>query len=197
VNRQSFGAAALALLLVAGCAERQALFVVLPGADGSAGAITVDDGKSKVLLDQPYAAGEVRDGNARAAPVKPEEVQQVFGTALAAEPILPVRFQLYFVQNTDRMTTEAEQQYRAVLDDIKRRPVYQVEVIGFTDSVGTQEQNQRLSLQRAAAIRDRLLADGIAAAAIATAGRGKLDPAVKTADQVDEPRNRRVMITVR
>jgi outer membrane protein OmpA-like peptidoglycan-associated protein len=37
----------------------------------------------------------------------------------------------------------------------------------------------------------------VAAGAIAVAGRGQLDLAVKTADQVGEPRNRRVEITVR
>lgn len=84
-----------------------------------------------------------------------------------------------------------------MFEDIKRRPVYQVEVIGYTDTTGTQELNQRLSLQRAQAVRDLLAKDGVAAASISAAGRGKLDPEVPTADQVNEPRNRRVVITVR
>ena len=97
---RAIGATLLALCLLAGCAQRQALFVVLPNPDGSAGAISIEDGKSSVLLDKPYAAGEVRDGTAKPAEVKPEEVQQLFGRALANQPILPNRFQLYFLPNT-------------------------------------------------------------------------------------------------
>jgi outer membrane protein OmpA-like peptidoglycan-associated protein len=189
--------AILAIAALAGCAQRQALFVVLPEEGGKVGAITVSDGKQSVLLDKAYAAGELRDGTAAPAEVKPEEVQRAFGAAISGQPILPQRFRLYFVANSDQLTTESEAQYRAVFDDIKRRPVYQVEVVGYTDTVGTQDVNQRLSQQRAAAIRDRLARDGVAMGAISIAGRGKLDPDVKTADQVDEPRNRRVVITVR
>jgi OmpA-OmpF porin, OOP family len=187
----------LALALIAGCAQRQALFVVLPEEGGKVGAITVNDGKQSVVLDKAYAASELKSGEAKPAEVKAEEVQQTFGAAIGARPILPQRFRLYFVAGSNQLTAESEPLYRAVFEDIKRRPVYQVEVIGFTDTTGTQELNQRLSLQRAQAIRDLLVKDGIAAPAISTAGRGKLDPEVKTADQVDEPRNRRVVITVR
>jgi outer membrane protein OmpA-like peptidoglycan-associated protein len=46
-------------------------------------------------------------------------------------------------------------------------------------------------------IRARLVHDGISTGSISVAGRGQLDLAVKTADQVAEPKNRRVEITVR
>jgi OOP family OmpA-OmpF porin len=52
-------------------------------------------------------------------------------------------------------------------------------------------------MSRAEMIRDRLVHDGINPKSISVAGRGSLDQAVKTADQVTEPRNRRVEITVR
>jgi outer membrane protein OmpA-like peptidoglycan-associated protein len=95
------------------------------------------------------------------------------------------------------MTPESKQQYRAVFDDIKRRPVYQVEVIGYTDTVGDESYNQQLSLKRAEAIRDKLIRDGLNPDSISVAGRGDLDPAVPTAPQTPEARNRRVEITVR
>jgi outer membrane protein OmpA-like peptidoglycan-associated protein len=46
-------------------------------------------------------------------------------------------------------------------------------------------------------VRELLVRDGVDRAAIAIAGRGKLDPVVPTADQVAEPRNRCVVVTVR
>jgi len=187
----------LALLLLASCSSRQSLFVVLPNPDGSSGAVTIEDGQKSVLLDQPYAAGEVRGGVAAPVKVDQAQVQQIFGNALAAQPILPSHFVLYFEKDSNTLTPESQRQYEAVFADIKRRKVYEVEVIGHTDTLGTQEHNQELSMSRAEMIRDRLIHDGLSPNSISVAGRGKLDLAVKTADQVAEPKNRRVEITVR
>ena len=124
-------------------------------------------------------------------------MQQVFGSALAAQPILPAHFRLYFLKDSDVLTSASQQQYKDVFEDIKRRPVYQVEVIGYTDTLGQQPYNQQLSLKRAATLREQLVRDGLKPDSIAIAGRGELDPAVPTGPQVAEPRNRRVEITVR
>jgi outer membrane protein OmpA-like peptidoglycan-associated protein len=121
----------------------------------------------------------------------------IFRRALAAQPTLPQHFRLYFMLGSDELTPESIMAYRSVFDDIKQRPVYQIEVIGHTDTLGDARYNQTLSLARAAAIRDRLVRDGIERDAISIAGRGKLDPIVPTGDQVAEPRNRCVVITVR
>jgi outer membrane protein OmpA-like peptidoglycan-associated protein len=185
------------LLLLASCSSRQSLFVVLPNPDGSSGAVTIEDSQKSVVLDKPYAAGEVRRGVAAPVKVEPAEVQHVFGNALAAQPVLPSHFVLYFEKDSDSLTPDSQLQYTAVFSDIKRRQVYEVEVIGHTDTLGTLEHNQRLSMSRAEIIRDRLVHDGISTGSISVAGRGQLDPAVPTADQVAEPRNRRVEITVR
>lgn len=185
------------LLLLASCSSRQSLFVVLPNPDGSSGAVTIEDGQKSVLLDRPYAAGEVRGGVAAPVKVDQAQVQQIFGNALAAQPILPAHFVLFFEKDSDTLTPDSQRRYQAVFADIKRRSVYEVEVIGHTDTLGTVPYNQQLSMSRAVMIRERLEHDGIAAKSISVAGRGQLDLAVVTADQVAEPRNRRVEITVR
>ncbi len=187
----------LTLLILASCSSRQSLFVVLPNPDGSSGAVTIEDGQKSVVLDQPYAAGEVRGGVAAPVKVDQAQVQQIFGNALAAQPVLPSHFVLYFEKDSDTLTPESQRQYQAVFADIKRRSVYEVEVIGHTDTLGTVPHNQQLSMSRAEMIRDRLVHDGISPKSISVAGRGQLDLAVKTADQVAEPKNRRVEITVR
>ena len=187
---------AVLALLFAGC--RQALFVVLPNAEGSGtGAITVDDGKTVTKLDKPYAAAESRFGTS--APVKEsrEEIGEIFERAVAARPILPHHYRLYFILGTDTMTPESQIAYREVFGNIKQRPAYQVEVIGHTDTLGDVRSNQALSLARAATIREELVRDAVDRSAISIAGRGKLDLVVPTADQVAEPKNRCVVVTVR
>jgi len=185
------------MVLLAGC-PRQALFVVLPNAEGGGvGAITVEDGKTATILDQPYATAEARAGSTAPTAENQENISVIFRRAIAAQPILPHHFRLYFILGSDELTPESKLAYRAVFDDTKQRPVYEIEVIGFTDTVGDLPYNQALSLRRAAAIRDTLVRDGVDRQAISIVGRGKRDLLVPTADQTPEPRNRRVEITVR
>ena len=183
-------------ILLAGC-PRQALFVVLPGEEGGAGAITVDDGKTVTTLDQPYAAAESRAGSSEPVDESRGNIGVIFRRAITAQPILPHHFRLYFILGSDRLTPESAAAYRSVFNDIEQRPVYQVEVIGFTDTLCDLAPNQALSLSRATAIRAALVRDGVERGAISVAGRGKLDLLVPTPDHVAEPRNRRVEITVR
>jgi outer membrane protein OmpA-like peptidoglycan-associated protein len=187
-----------ALLALTGC-PRQELYVVLPNADGrpGAGQITVMEGTTATVLNQPFAAAEARGGQSTGVPLDPTEARIVFNQAVAARPILPAHLRLYFVLGSDQLTPESTAAYRAVFDDIKRRPAYEVEVIGHTDTLGEVSYNQQLSLSRAAMIRASLTRDGLDPNAISIAGRGKLDLLVPTGDQVPEPQNRRVEITVR
>lgn len=186
------------LLMLTGC-PRQELYVVLPNADGSpgAGAISVSDGRTTTTLDQPFAAVETREGAVAPVEVAANDARVIFNQAVSARPILPHRFRLYFLLASDELTPESAVAYRNVFEDIKPRLAYEVEVIGHTDTLADQAYNQRLSLARAAAIRNRLIGDGLSGAAISIAGRGKLDLLVPTGDQVAEPRNRRVEIVVR
>src|SRR5271165_3393768 len=104
----------LALLLLASCSSRQSLFVVLPNPDGTSGAVTIEDGQKSVLLDHPYAAGEVRGGAAEPTKIDQSQVQQIFGNALAAQPVLPSHFVLYFEKDSNTLTPDSQRQYEAV-----------------------------------------------------------------------------------
>jgi hypothetical protein len=64
-------------------------------------------------------------------------------------------------------------------------------ILGHTDTVGTPEHNFTLSQRRARAIGAWFKQHGIQVA-IAYEGVGEMAPRVRTADEVDEPQNRRV-----
>jgi outer membrane protein OmpA-like peptidoglycan-associated protein len=108
-----------------------------------------------------------------------------------------VSFILHFLLDSDEFTPESKVVVESVLRDIARRPAPEVVVIGHTDTVGADNYNDRLSLQRAGRIRSRLIELGVASERIETSGRGKRELLVPTADQVAEPKNRRVEIVVR
>lgn len=66
---------------------------------------------------------------------------------------------------------------------------------GHTDTVGSREENQSLSARRAAAVVQYLTSRfHIDPSRLESIGRGQEDLLVKTGDQVNEPRNRRVRV---
>ena len=84
-----------------------------------------------------------------------------------------------------------------VFGELKKRPSPEITVIGHTDRLGPDQANDTLSLQRAQRVKELLIQRGVAAERISVAGRGEREPLVPTADEVAEPRNRRVEINVR
>ncbi|HEY2843607.1 MAG TPA: OmpA family protein, partial [Bryobacteraceae bacterium] len=75
-------------------------------------------------------------------------------------------------------------------------PGLRLEVEGHTDNVGGDEYNQRLSEQRAAAVRDYLVHQSLSADAITVKGFGKTQPVVSNDTAAGRQRNRRVELVV-
>jgi outer membrane protein OmpA-like peptidoglycan-associated protein len=72
--------------------------------------------------------------------------------------------------------------------------VTQLNVTGYTDTVGSDAYNMRLSRRRAESVSAELEAQGVPSGEIAIYAKGKHDLLVPTADGVREPQNRRVQI---
>jgi outer membrane protein OmpA-like peptidoglycan-associated protein len=79
---------------------------------------------------------------------------------------------------------------------LNRYPRTTVQVIGYTDSRGTEQSNEELSQRRARAVADELIADGVSAARISTLGRGASLPVATNDTPEGRAQNRRVEIDV-
>jgi len=193
------GAGAATIALLAACATTPpATVVLLPGKDGKTGAVVVSDGRSETVLNTPYATARSGGGQPIEQRMASEpEVKQEFGTTLASLPPRPTKYTLYFISGTDQFTNETKKEVRQVLAEVAQRPAAEVVVIGHTDTVGSGPDNDKLSLQRARRVKSLLIPLGIPADRIVIAGRGERELIVATADNVDEPKNRRVEINVR
>jgi len=171
---------------------------VLPGPDGKSGTVVVQREGTRQVLDTPYAASHVRtDGTLQGSPLSQQQVADSFGTTLAALPARPTVFLLYFLTGKDELTPESNSDLEKILADMRARPVPDIVVTGHTDTVGSTESNDKLSMQRAERVKGFLTGIGIPPDRIQTAGRGERGLLVQTGDNVDEPRNRRVEINVR
>lgn len=171
------------------------------GVAGDKGSMTVSSrdiakpGKTMLDAKTPVV---MHDGDKpRAADITAEQLRNKFAKALEAQPLAPKRFTLYFVEGGDTLTAESQAQVNAIFEEIKQRPAPDLIVVGHTDRVGSVAANDQLAGKRANSVREQLIKRGIEAENIHASGRGEREPLVATADEVAEPRNRRVEILVR
>ena len=203
--RLTLGAAALALAaLLSACASPKAAppptdrVVLLPQSGGGASAVELSTASGQRLrLDQPYAAAQVQAGALVPAVTDAAAVQSRYGALLAQQPARPRSFILPFEANTTRLGPAAEPTLAEVRVALASLPAAELIITGHTDSVGSVESNDRISLARAEAVREILVQAGVDRRLMAVVGRGKRELLVATADGVAEARNRRVEIKVR
>lgn len=197
----------LSIAVCAGCASAppkaaprtQDTIVLLPDASGKTGAIVVSGGGQEVLLSETNQAVVVREGSPPGKPfvMGDKELSSFAAPALKALPPPPKQYILYFEHNTAVLTEKSRTQLLNVIRTIKERQPVDISVIGHTDTVGDRGYNYRLSNLRAKAVADLLVAQGVNRSILDVTSHGKENPLIPTGDQVHEPRNRRVEITVR
>jgi len=186
-------------ILVGGCAPVN-MVVLMPDADGRVGQAEVATEGGKQTLTEARSATTYAD--AKAAPTPPrvltdEEITKEFRTVLESEPDRPEAFVLYFLEASVTLAPESEAMIPDIISKISGRKSRDVSIVGHSDRQGSDALNMELSLQRARHIQDVLAAAGVDAAILQISSHGEGNPIITTADDVAEPRNRRVEVTVR
>ena len=84
-----------------------------------------------------------------------------------------------------------------IADVISQNTQTSVEIVGHTDSRGSEAYNQRLSEQRAESVANYLIQHGVSASRVTTSGRGELEPRGTNSTEAGRQLNRRVEIFLR
>jgi outer membrane protein OmpA-like peptidoglycan-associated protein len=126
-----------------------------------------------------------------------EEIQAIFSDALIAQPLPPATFILYFLQDSNELTDESKAALPKIFQTIQKRGSTDIVISGHTDTVGAREYNYKLALERAQVTSGILAANGAVSANITITSHGEGNPLIKTADDVAEPRNRRVEVVIK
>lgn len=192
--------AALLPILLAGCAGPSLL--LLDNEDGSSeGALAVIDERCANPEGSTIAGFYTRTKLAGCTP-RPKGVGE--GALKADERMLindlpppPARFIMYFVPDTTDLAPGSEGMIEALDRHFKARPGAEIEIIGYTDTVGKADYNLVLSLKRAEEIKGRLVQMGFPTDVITTTGRGESELRFPTPDETENGGNRRVEIIVR
>jgi outer membrane protein OmpA-like peptidoglycan-associated protein len=178
----------------------ESLTVLLPDSDTkTVGRASVSNaaGRADLRAERESTVAVLGQAPSAATVLDESEVQRIFGETLSALPPAPTHFMLFYKFNSDELTDESRALVPRILQSVKDRPVPDVLIIGHTDTTGTATSNYTLGLRRATAVRTMLIDAGLGSSFVAATSHGEADLLIQTADSVDEPRNRRVEITVR
>ncbi len=106
---------------------------------------------------------------------------------------VPIVFDgITFATGKADITPESENTLQKALKTLKTYQDISVEISGHTDNVGNVKKNQKLSEQRANAVRDWLISNGIDANRLTAVGYGQEKPMVGNDTKENKAKNRRI-----
>lgn len=150
-------------------------------------------GASKRSLDitayGPVFGVSLRFGSAPTPPPPPTAAP-----VAAPAPVQAQTYLVFFDWDKADLTPRATQIIAQAAADSKTQTITTIDVNGYTDTSGTAQYNQGLSIRRAQAVAAQLVADGVPAGEITAQGYGDTRLLVPTGPGVREPQNRRVEI---
>lgn len=124
------------------------------------------------------------------------ELSQYLTNPAATVPSTFTLRELNFPTNSATLSTNAASTATALAILLQQFPDARIRIIGHTDNVGMEDINQRLSMDRAEALRSALISQGIAADRIEAAGMGSTQPLGDNGTIDGRDQNRRVDIEV-
>ena len=209
-TRCSTAAVAVGVLLLAGCAdmsERQRGTAQGAGVGAVAGAVlgSATGGKAGTGAVVGGALGAVI-GNIWSKRQEDRRValeQATRGTGVEVTRTADNQLKLNIPNDVsfDFNSANIKPAMHSVLDpfatNLRGDPAARIDIIGHTDSTGSDAVNYPLSVDRAQSVRDYLLTRGVPAVSVRTEGRGEREPVADNSTEAGRARNRRVEIFLR
>jgi outer membrane protein OmpA-like peptidoglycan-associated protein len=125
-----------------------------------------------------------------------QQLNEVLQTRETARGLIMNMSDVLFDFNKYSLKPEAREKLAKVSGILIAYPNLKVQVEGYTDNIGTDDYNQKLSEERAGAVRDYLTGQSVAQANISAQGYGKADPIADNSTNAGRSQNRRVQMVV-
>lgn len=103
----------------------------------------------------------------------------------------------FFDYKTAELGDEGQREVALIADLLRQKPTRPVVIEGHTDSVGSEGYNLSLSMDRADAVRNALIEQGIDGDRLTVAAMGETLPASFDATEEGRAQNRRVEVIIR
>jgi len=101
---------------------------------------------------------------------------------------------LNFNPSSDKIKVGSNDEIKRFAKFMKENKLYKAKITGHTDSIGKAVTNMKLSQNRAKATKIALIAQGVEASRLTTAGRGELDPIESNRLKAGRQVNRRIEV---
>ncbi len=124
------------------------------------------------------------------------QLNEVLQTRDSARGLIVNMSDVLFDVNQSTLKPGAKVRLAKVAGIIQAYPDLKLQIEGYTDSTGTAEHNQRLSEQRAAAVRDFLITQGVSLNNVTAQGFGPENPVASNSTAQGRQMNRRVDLVV-
>jgi outer membrane protein OmpA-like peptidoglycan-associated protein len=160
--------------------------------------------RAQAEADQARAAQQAAEQSAQQASQQTEQVRerlrqqlnQVLQTTETARGLIVNMSDVLFDFNKYTLKPEAREKLAKVSGILLAYPNLKVQVEGYTDNIGTDEYNQKLSEQRADGVRDYLVSQSVTDNNVTAKGYGKSNAVADNSTNDGRAKNRRVELVV-
>ena len=125
-----------------------------------------------------------------------QQLNQVLQTTETARGLIVNMSDVLFDFNKYTLKPEAREKLAKVSGILLAYPNLKLQVEGYTDNIGSDEYNQKLSEERADSVRDYLVSQSVADSNVTAAGYGKTHPVADNSTNSGRAQNRRVELVV-
>jgi outer membrane protein OmpA-like peptidoglycan-associated protein len=125
-----------------------------------------------------------------------QQLSQVLQTRESARGLIVNMSDVLFDFNKYSLKPDAREKLAKVSGILLAYPDLRVQVEGYTDNIGSDEYNQKLSEHRADSVRDYLVSQSVQDANVTAEGFGKTHPIAENATSSGRAQNRRVELVV-
>lgn len=196
---------AFSLLALTGCAATGVS--LLPGEinpqtgqqnpTGGVAVLDPETGADVAVIDQANSRSGVRKRHVSMKAVSPDKLDARYGALLATLPQPPRLFILYFKEGTTDLVEESNALLPDLFAEVKARPGVDIQIVGHTDTVGQEADNDTLSIKRAGEVKAMMAKLGLDGEIIRATGRGERELRQGTPDETPSALNRRVEVYVK
>lgn len=107
---------------------------------------------------------------------------------------LKATLHLNFATDSNKVDAEGEAKVADFASFLNESPAYKANIVGHTDSTGSDKYNQKLSEKRAETVKTMLIKDGVAAERLTSEGMGEKMPVASNKTKEGRAENRRIEV---
>ncbi len=161
---------------------------------GAVAIIDAESGEDRALIDTKLTEAKL---TSRPKPRAVKALKPAYTELLGNLPPKARGFTITFATGVSKISADQRGVLEEIRNELSIRPGAQIEVVGFTDSVGSDKRNDEISQERAFTVLGELREFGFPVDSEDAVGRGEDDAKAQLGDEMADETYRKVIVLVR